>query len=191
MLYTEKVNNNDNNSILIINSKFLYVHLVFQPFSCCCTHLSPADLGPRVGGFSLVVVLVGCYGVSLGSGVLCWEEYNIHVDGFFFLTLGSTWGHFMFPSTFFQLCLSSWLCSSTLHLNLLYMLPFPYVKYFFIFFVSPKPIFVHLQICISLTIGELFIDMGSSVPAHPTPHPMSPPLFPNKSHKTTVAPHKD
>lgn len=29
MLYTEKVNNNDNNSILIINSKFLYVHLVF------------------------------------------------------------------------------------------------------------------------------------------------------------------
>lgn len=25
------------------------------------------------------------YGVSLASGVLCWEGYNVHCDGFFFL----------------------------------------------------------------------------------------------------------
>lgn len=34
-----------------------------------------------------------------------------------------------------------------LHPNLLYMVPFMYVRYlFFVLFVTPKPSFVHLQV---------------------------------------------
>lgn len=36
----------------------------------------------------------GCDGVSSASGVLHREEYDVEVDGFFFLTLGSCLGLF-------------------------------------------------------------------------------------------------
>ena len=42
-----------------------------------------------------------------------------------------------------------WSAAPILHLNLLCMLPFRYVRYYF--FVTPKTSFVQLQACISLT----------------------------------------
>lgn len=68
----------------------------FYPFSWSFAHSSNASLGPRVGSFSLVVVLrgAGSYDKSSASRIVCWEEYDVCVDGFFFLPLGSTWGCF-------------------------------------------------------------------------------------------------
>lgn len=63
-------------------------------------------MGPRIGGFNLVVVLriAGFYDKSLTCGMVCWEEYDVYVDGFFLLPLRSTCGVFMFSNTLLCLC---------------------------------------------------------------------------------------
>lgn len=75
----------------------------FYPFFWCCAHSS---VGLRVGGFSLVLVLrsAGFYNKSLASGMVCWEEYEVYVDGFFLLPLEPTSGFFMFSNTLLCLC---------------------------------------------------------------------------------------
>lgn len=40
----------------------------------------------------LGIVGVG-YSKSSAFEGFCWEECDVHIDGFFFLTPGSTWGH--------------------------------------------------------------------------------------------------
>lgn len=72
----------------------------FYPFSWCCAHSS---VGLRVGGFSLVLVLRSA-GFYNKSGMVCWEEYEVYVDGFFLLPLESTCGFFMFSNTLLCLC---------------------------------------------------------------------------------------
>lgn len=63
-------------------------------------------MGPRVCGFSLVVVLrsAGFYDKSLASGMIGWEESDVYVDGFFLLPLGSTSDGFVFYKTLLCLC---------------------------------------------------------------------------------------
>lgn len=63
-------------------------------------------MGLRVGGFSLVLVLrsAGFYNKSLASGMVCWEEYEVYVDGFFLLPLEPTCVFFMFSNTLLCLC---------------------------------------------------------------------------------------
>jgi len=59
---------------------------------------------------------------SSASGVHCQEEYDIHVDGFFFLPLGVTFGHFyLFSNMLLHLLFSSSVSSFMLHLNLRYL----------------------------------------------------------------------
>jgi len=45
--------------------------------------------------------------MSLASGALPWDGYDFHVNGLFFLTLGSTWSHFMLANTILDLAFSS------------------------------------------------------------------------------------
>lgn len=63
-------------------------------------------MGLRVGGFSLVVMLRSAvfYDKSLASGMVCWEEYDVNVDGFFLVPLGYTCSVFMFSKTLLSLC---------------------------------------------------------------------------------------
>lgn len=70
---------------------------------------------------------------------------------FLILHLGSTLDHFyMFINMHLHFSLSSLDCRSTLHPNLLYMVTFTYVRYyFFILFVNPKTSFIKLQVCTS------------------------------------------
>lgn len=98
-------------------------------------------------------MVTGDYSELSASGVLGREEYHADVDGFFLLSLGSTWGHFdMFPNTLLHLTLSSLVCTSTLHPKVLQMFPFTNVRYyFFVLFVTPKTSLTQLQVCVSLT----------------------------------------
>jgi len=76
-----------------------------------------------------------CHDEFSVSGVLYQEEYDVHVDVFFFSSLESTWGYFyVFANTLLQLCLSSLAYGFRLHPDLLYIVMFTYVRY--CFFVS-------------------------------------------------------
>lgn len=70
-----------------------------------------------------------------------------------FSLLGSTLGLFcMFANTLLDFPFSSFLCSFTLHPNLVSMVPFTHVRYYFFFlFVTPKTGFIQHQVCISTT----------------------------------------
>jgi len=67
---------------------------------------SVASAGPQVSAFRLVGI--GEHSsMSLASGALPWDGYDFHVNGLFFLTLGSTWSHFMLANTILDLAFSS------------------------------------------------------------------------------------
>lgn len=93
-----------------------------------------------------------CSGLS-ASGVLPMR------NGMFMLVLSSSslWdspgGHFyMFANTFLCCSFSPLVCSSTLYPNLLQVVPFTCVRYYFFdVFPTPKPSFVQFHTCISLT----------------------------------------
>ena len=136
--------------------------LGFYPFSLYFTHPSTAPVGRKVGGFILMCACVEIWRlVSIWSPLL--GGYDLHVDGFSFFALGSTWCHFYtFASMYLHL--SSLVCSARLHLILRFVVPITYVSYyFFVLFVTPKTGFIQLQVSISLT-DELFIAVRSPVP---------------------------
>lgn len=62
--------------------------LLLYPSSWCYAHPSPAPLSPKVGGF--IQVVCGRALQFSSSGVLCQEEYDVHVDASLFLSLGSS-----------------------------------------------------------------------------------------------------
>lgn len=74
--------------------KLLSLHAFSWGYARSCAAL----LGLDGDGFSLTGGDGGCHGVSSASGVLHWEEYDVDIDGFFFLTLGSCWHVFYMPS---------------------------------------------------------------------------------------------
>lgn len=77
------------------------------------------------------------------------------------------------PTHFYTFALPSFICCSRLHLNLLYLVPFTYVRYYLlVLFVTLKTSFVPLQVFIFLT------DQGSVVYSHeaPSTNPMPCPL---------------
>lgn len=59
--------------------------LFHTPIPCssgsCCLWFYP-------GGFA------GCYDELSAPDVLCQEDYDVHIDNFVFLHLGTSWGHF-------------------------------------------------------------------------------------------------
>lgn len=65
--------------------------LGFYLFSLYFTQPSTAPVGHNVGGFILARVCVIWRVVSIWSPLV--GEYDLHVDGFSSLALGSTWGH--------------------------------------------------------------------------------------------------
>lgn len=86
-----------------INKIVMHKVLIFYPFPWCNTCSSTISLGLRAGSLILVVVCVWerSFDKSSASAVVCWEEYDACVDGFFFLQdpLGAI---FMFPSALYS-----------------------------------------------------------------------------------------
>lgn len=126
-------------------------------------------------------------------GVLHWEDYDVNIDGFFFLTLGSCWGLF-FLSLLLHLALSSLICNFALHPNSLRTVHFTHARYLLIpsslccleeLVLSSSRTFVQLHFFNWLLLRFFFIAMGLPVPAcapflvipylySPKPHPVSP-----------------
>lgn len=70
----------------------------------CSPSVAPA--GPEASAFRLVEV--GEHSsMSLTSGAFPWDGYDFCVNGLFFLTLGSTWSHFMLANTILDFAFSS------------------------------------------------------------------------------------
>lgn len=118
----------------------------------------------------------GYLGLSV-SGVLQREEYDI--DALFFPTSGLTLSLCLL-TCFYTFGLPSFICCSRLHLSLIYMMPFTYVRcHLLVLFVTLTTCFCVLQSCISSkTMGQLFIAVGSPVPS----------LFPVLWHPLSVLP---
>lgn len=112
------------------------------------------------------------------SGVPQREEYDL--DALFFLTSGFTLSSLYLLTCFYTFALPSFIYCSRLHLNLIYMVLFTYVRcYLLVLFVTLKTSLFLVQSCISLkNMGLLFIAMGSPVPTLRTLLWHSMPVFP-------------
>lgn len=120
-----------------MNNNHTYLFLLLVLLLCC---LSAAPLGPEVNGFILVVaalwLVVSTWNSSLGGMFVLVSSFSLK-DPIRVV--------FMFASTLLHLSLSSGVCSSTLTSNLVYMMCFMNVTYyFFVLFVAPKTSFVQL-----------------------------------------------
>lgn len=83
-----------------------------------------------------------------------------------------TWHNFfMFANTILHLSFPSLVYSSMLQMHLLYMVPFMYVRYFFVLFVIPKISFVQLHVHISKTDLWGVVSSAKSVPHLLSHHP--------------------
>lgn len=99
------------------------------------------------------MVVMGCYSELSAPGDLHHqEEYDVHVDGFFFLTLWSTWNNFSvyLLTHIYTFALSSLICSSTLHPNLLRIVAFTYC--FVVLLVPPKMVFLMYSIWLHMNM---------------------------------------
>lgn len=116
---------NFNNNIIMIT---IQLQLLFSPclvFRPLLPHYFPAPLGPRVGGFCLVV---GGEGGALAH-YQCLEVQDVHGGIFLSSISRHTWGHiYVFANTFLHFTLFKLVCSSTLHLNIRYMMHFICVR---------------------------------------------------------------
>jgi len=84
---------------------------------------------------------------------------------------------------FYNFALYSLICSSILHPDTQYMLPFMRVRYcFYVLFVTPKSSFVYLHVCISLT-GHGQVGYNCSLQCQPCASPLTIPcLCPSLPH---------
>lgn len=107
-----------------------------------------------------------CQQLIASMQVLCQEEYDIYVDDCLFLTLGSTlYNFYTFINNIYTFFLLPSLDhSSSLHLNLLYMVSLQIRDHFFELFVKPKISFIKLQFSKSLSILQRFAAVSSPVP---------------------------
>ena len=72
----------------------LHTRLVSTSFPGANLSLSPSLCAPRPEVSFWYLGVWGCFSESLSPAVLPQQEHHVHVDVFFFLMLGSTWGHF-------------------------------------------------------------------------------------------------
>lgn len=103
----------------------------------------------------------------LASVVLHQVVFDVHIDSFFFLALGSVWVHcYVLTNILLPLCSLLIGLSFTSDLNLLNIETFTYTRCcLFVLLIAPKTSFVQLQVCTSsASTSELFIAVGSSMP---------------------------
>ena len=115
---------------------------------CSPLHCSPVFCWFHAGGGS-----GGWYHKLSVCGVLCQEEYDVHVDDFFFVPLGSTWDHFyMFAETLF-----SFSTGLQLHVTSKSAIPGAIsISYLFVLFVPLNPVLSSSMSALWLTMGKLF-----------------------------------
>lgn len=83
----------------------------------------------------------GHYGKLSAFGVLHWEAYSVHDDFLFLSFFSPLYIHTQFVNMHSHFSLFSSVCHSVLHRQLLYLMLFMYVRYyFFVIFVTPKAV---------------------------------------------------
>lgn len=135
----------------------------FCPFCKHYAYLSPDPLDRSDGRIGATA---DC---QSASGLLQWEEYDVHVDGLVFLSPGSTPRHFyMVDIMLLHLKLPSFVCSSKLYPNFYICCLLHTLDMTSLFSLLPlkAALFSFQSVFLSVPIDESFVAQGSPVSAH-------------------------